>query len=323
MYHVHKKRNGKAPTKEDLESTMMNQAPGSANLSILSFKGAFHGRTFGALSCTHSKPIHKLDIPAFDWPIATYPLYKYPLNENEQENRKVDQECLAEVEDLIEKFKKKGKPVAGLIIEPIQGEGGDNRASDYYFQELRKLATKNDVAFICDEVQTGCGPTGRFWAHEYWGKDASPDIVTFSKKMLSGGFFYKDDFRPDQGYRIFNTWLGDPSKLILLNAAIKVIKSENLVQNIEKVGAKLLNGLEKLSKQSPGLVSNARGRGTYCAIDFSTPDLRNKAIQLLHLNGVHCGGSGESALRLRTTLTFGEKHVDLFLERFEKVLKQL
>lgn len=82
-------------------------------------------------------------------------MYKYPLNEHQQENKRVDDECLAEIEDLIERFKKKGKPVAGLIVEPIQGEGGDNRASDYFFQQLRKLTTKNDVVFIVDEVQTG------------------------------------------------------------------------------------------------------------------------------------------------------------------------
>lgn len=151
MHHVHKERNGRAPSKDELESTMINQAPGSADLSILSFKGAFHGRTFGALSCTHSKPIHKLDIPAFDWPIAPYPMYNYPLND--QETRKIDDRCLAETEDLIEKYRKKGKPVAGLIVEPIQGEGGDHRPTDYFFQELRKLTTRNNVTFIVDEVK--------------------------------------------------------------------------------------------------------------------------------------------------------------------------
>ena len=178
IHYVQKQRNGKAPTNQELESSMINQAPGSANLSILSFKHAFHGRTFGALSCTHSKPIHKLDIPAFDWPIASYPIYQYPLAEHEKANRKIDDECLAEVEDLIEKYNKKGKHVAGLLVEPIQGEGGDNRASDYFYQQLRKITTKHNVTFICDEVQTGCGPTGKFWAHQYWGNDASPDIVT-------------------------------------------------------------------------------------------------------------------------------------------------
>ena len=102
-----------------------------------------------------------------------------------------------------------------------------------------------------------------------------------------------------------------------------MIKSENLVQNIEKVGVKLLDGLERASKKHSNLVKNARGRGTYCAIDFETPDLRAKAIKLLHLNGIHCGGSGDAALRIRTTLTFNEKHVDQFLDRFDTVLKQL
>lgn len=122
---------------------------------------------------------------------------------------------------------------------------------------------------------------------------------------------------------MFNTWLGDPSKLVLLSEVIKVIKSEKLVESIERVGTKLLGGLERLSREHPNLLKNARGRGTYCAIDFSTPELRAKAIEQLHKNGVHCGGSGESALRIRTTLTFNEKHVDLFLDRFTKVLKQL
>ena len=135
-----------------LDSSLENKAPGSPPLSILSFKGGFHGRTFGALSCTHSKPIHKLDVPAFDWPIATYPKYKFPLNENTTHNEEVDRKCLGEIQDLIEQYGKKGSPVAGLIIEPIQGEGGDNHGSVKFFQQLRKLCTKNGVAFIVDEV---------------------------------------------------------------------------------------------------------------------------------------------------------------------------
>lgn len=152
IWHQSRKRDGRDLTPEETESCLMNQPPGAPILSILSFRNGFHGRTLGALSCTHSKYIHKLDVPSFDWPIATYPMYKYPLEDNEQENRRIDDQCLAEVEDLIEKFDKKGKPVAGLIIEPIQGEGGDNRGSNYFFKNLQKIAHKRDVIFICDEV---------------------------------------------------------------------------------------------------------------------------------------------------------------------------
>lgn len=94
----------------ELENTscMINEPPGAPNLSILSFHGSFHGRTMGVLSTTHSKAIHKLDIPAFDWPIAHFPQYKYPLEENVRENQAEDAKCLAEVEELIEKYYKKG-----------------------------------------------------------------------------------------------------------------------------------------------------------------------------------------------------------------------
>lgn len=129
-------------------------------------------------------------------------------------------------------------------------------------------------------MQTGCGPTGKFWAHEHFNLDTPPDIVTFSKKMLIGGFYYRDPFRPEQAYRIFNTWLGDPSKLVLINEVIKEIKKENLLDQVDKTGKYLLKGLEDAQKKFPNLVLNARGKGTFCAIDFQTPELRDKAIKV-------------------------------------------
>ncbi len=114
IWYANKHRGGKTFTDEELKSSMFNKSPGSPTVSIMSFEGAFHGRTFGkiksyldldffffvflaALSCTHSKPIHKLDIPSFDWPIAPFPRYKYPLEENDRENKKEDERCLARV----------------------------------------------------------------------------------------------------------------------------------------------------------------------------------------------------------------------------------
>lgn len=110
--------------------------------------------------------------------------------------------------------------------------------------------------------------------------DSPPDIVTFSKKMLIGGFYYKNPFRPDMPYRIFNTWLGDPSKLILLKEVVKVIKNEDLISKIDQTGSHLLAGIKDAQKRFPGLVSNARGRGTFCAIDFKSPAVRDEAIKV-------------------------------------------
>lgn len=148
-------------TEEEKASCMINLPPGSPKLSILSFHGGFHGRTIGALSTTHSKYIHKIDVPALDWPIARFPVYKYPLEENCRENKAEDERCLAEVEELIEKWNKAGNCVAGIIVEPIQSEGGDNEASPEFFQGLQKLARRNGVGLLIDEVQTGGGPTGK------------------------------------------------------------------------------------------------------------------------------------------------------------------
>nr|NVI72083.1 putative 4-aminobutyrate aminotransferase, mitochondrial-like protein [Cucujiformia] len=196
-------------TEEEKRSCLINLPPGSPKLSLLSFYGGFHGRTFGALSTTRSKAIHKLDFPAFDWPVAHFPRYKYPLKENVKENKAEDEKCLAEVEGLFEKYKKKGIPVAGIVVEPIQSEGGDNEASPEFFQGLQDISNKNGAALLLDEVQTGCGPTGKMWCYEYFNLKTPPDIITFSKKMLIGGYFHTTDMRPDLPYRIFNTWMGD------------------------------------------------------------------------------------------------------------------
>nr|CAD7408164.1 unnamed protein product [Timema cristinae] len=182
-------------TEEELNSCMINLAPGSPRLSILSFHGAFHGRTLGVLSTTHSKYIHKIDIPAFDWPIASFPQYKYPLEENKRENEAEDKKCLAEVEDLIVQYKNKGIPVAGIVVEPIQSEGGDNEASPQFFQQLQRIGVKHGAALLIDEVQTGGGPTGKMWCHEHFNLDSPPDIVTFSKKMQLGGYYMKSDLK--------------------------------------------------------------------------------------------------------------------------------
>lgn len=162
---------------------------------LLNDPGGFHGRTFGALSCTHSKPVHKLDVPAFDWPIANFPRYKYPLEENVRENQEEDKRCLANVSELIEKWEKKGMPVAGIIVEPIQAEGGDHHGSPEFFQQLQKIAKSKGVALLIDEVQTGGGPCGSIWCHEQFNLLSPPDLVTFSKKMLTGGFYHLPEYK--------------------------------------------------------------------------------------------------------------------------------
>lgn len=188
IYRRQQERGGKLVEFSDKEvaSCMLNKAPGSPNLSILSFKSGFHGRLFGSLSTTRSKPIHKMDIPAFDWPQAKFPTLKYPVEDYVQENEMAEAEALAEVEEIIDSYH---VPPCAVVVEPIQSEGGDNHASPFFFRNLRALTKKKNVLLIVDEVQTGIGATGKFWAHEHWNLDTPPDIVTFSKKAQAAGFY--------------------------------------------------------------------------------------------------------------------------------------
>jgi 4-aminobutyrate aminotransferase/(S)-3-amino-2-methylpropionate transaminase len=323
MWYRSKQRGGEPITEEENTSCMMNLGPGSPPFTIMSFKGAFHGRTLGTLSTTHSKVIHKLDIPSLDWPIASFPRYKYPLEDHVAENRQEDSRCLAEVEELFHKYNQAGKFVAGVIVEPIQAEGGDNHASPEFFQGLQKITKQNGGALIMDEVQTGGGPTGRFWCHEHFNLPEPADFVTFSKKMLTGGYYSLPEFRPQQAYRIFNTWMGEPSKVLLLEKVVEVIKRDKLLENVQASGKRLLEGLKDFGQRYPQHVSNTRGVGTFCAFDCTTPAKRDEIVVKLKVEGVQSGGCGDLSIRLRPSLVFQPHHADIFLDRLEKVLQNI
>ncbi|XP_047215450.1 4-aminobutyrate aminotransferase, mitochondrial-like isoform X2 [Girardinichthys multiradiatus] len=266
IWYKNKERGHNKPSEEEMSTCMINQGPGCPDLSILSFMGGFHGRTMGCLATTHSKVIHKLDIPSFDWPVAPFPRLKYPLEEFTRENAQEEARCLEEVEDLIVKWRQKRKLVAGIIIEPIQAEGGDNHASPDFFRSLRDIARKP--------------------------------------------------------YRIFNTWMGDPSKNLFLAEVLNVIRRENLLEEVTRSGKALLNGLYELQAQYPGLLSRARGQGTFCAIDLCDIATRDRLLLQARDKGVHLGGCGDVSIRFRPALVFKEYHVHIFLNIFNNILAQ-
>jgi len=323
MWYQERKRNGADFTAEENESTMKNQSPGSPDLAVLSFKKAFHGRLFASASVTASKPVHKIDLPSFKWPKAEFPSYKYPLEDHVEENKKEDARTLSIVEDLIKNYE---IPIAALIIEPIQSEGGDNHASAEFFQGLRDITLKYGVVFIVDEVQTGVGATGKLWAHEHFNITPPPDLVTFSKKFQSAGYFFHDKtFIPNVAYRQFNTWCGDPARMIIAGAIGEEVLKHDLPSKAAEVGDYLYNELSKLSKEYPTKLQNLRGKGraTFIAWDLESANDRNAFLYKMKQNGVNVGGCAELSVRLRPTLTFEKKHADLFVKILKKVLPEL
>ncbi|SCW04388.1 LAFE_0H12420g1_1 [Lachancea fermentati] len=324
MYYRSKQRGyDKEFSAEENSTVMENSTPGSPQLAVLSFKKAFHGRLFASGSVTCSKPIHKLDFPAFNWPHAEYPAYKFPLEQNEDANRAEDDRCLKIVEDLITSWP---IPVAALIIEPIQSEGGDNHASKYFLQSLRDLTLKLGVVYIIDEVQTGVGATGKLWCHEYAEIQPPVDLVTFSKKFQSAGYFFHDPhFVPNKPYRQFNTWCGEPARMIIAGAIGQEIVDKKLAEQCARVGDYLFGKLSALQEKYPTKFQNLRGknRGTFIAWDLPSGAERDALLKNLKLNGCNVGGCAEKSVRLRPTLTFEEKHADIFVDVLSKVVAEI
>ncbi|KAL2113218.1 hypothetical protein VUR80DRAFT_4925 [Thermomyces stellatus] len=317
LYRRRERGEGVGWTQEEIDSCLNNSQPGSPELAVLSFKNSFHGRGFGSLSTTRSKAVHKLDIPAFNWPQAPFPALKYPLEQHVEENDAEEKRCLEAVEQLIKTWH---CPVAALVIEPIQSEGGDHHASPAFFRGLRDITKRHNVVMIVDEVQTGFGATGKFWAHEHFDLQAPPDIVTFSKRAQTAGYYFEDDkLVPDQAYRQFNTWIGDPARVLMAKAIVNEILDKDLVTQCARVGAVLYAELEKLALKYPTYIQNLRGknRGTFLAFDTRDSAALVKAMKQL---GVNIGTCGVRSVRLRPMLVFEEAHIPTLITALEKAI---
>jgi 4-aminobutyrate aminotransferase/(S)-3-amino-2-methylpropionate transaminase len=171
-----------------------------------------------------------------------------------------------------------------------------------------------------DEVQTGVGATGKFWAHEHWNLDSPPDMVTFSKKAQSGGFFFGNpQLRPNMPYRQFNTWMGDPARVLLFRSGVDEIKRGDLVANVEQTGAYLYSGLESLAQRYPGQIESLRGHGLGTFIAWDSPR-RDEILRKAKSLGLNIGGCGLKTIRLRPMLIFGRRHADLLLGILDEVM---
>lgn len=306
-WKARRRRKGASWTADDARLAMLNQQPHTNDMKVISFEGGFHGRSLGALSATRSKAIHKIDFPAFEWPVVPFPANRFPLAAHAAENQAAEDRSLQMIKDIIER--EEGR-VAALIVEPIQGEGGDRHASPAFFRALRALLTEKEVAFIADEVQTGGGSTGTFWAHEQWDLPTPPDLVTWSKKFQLGGVHMREEFMPAEAYRIFNTFLGDPLRAAQFGIIAGVIARDRLIDHARSVGAYLLEQLGELERRFPATFSQPRGLGTFAAIDVVSPARRDAIITEVRQHGLEAGGSGDRSIRFRPALVLSQRHVD-------------
>ena len=315
LWYKKKQRGGSGPTEEELKKELVRGNPD--DMAILSFQKAFHGRALGALSTTRSKMIAKIDIPAFDWPAAPFPEIKHPYSEFEAENREEENRCLEEVERILKTNK---KAIAGVIIEPVLAEGGDQLASPYFYLNVQRLTKEAGAAFIVDEVQTGGGSTGKFWAYQHWGELADPDIVTFAKKIQACGYYAKPEFRPDWSKSLYGTWMGDPIRLLNFKHILRTIEADRLIYKTQHTGSYLRAQLSLMEKKYPQYINNVRGLGAFLAFDMPSADDCGLLVRDMLAQGINMGPCGANSIRIRPSLILENKHVDLFADRFEKML---
>jgi len=295
-------------------------------LKVIHLKQAFHGRSGYTLALTNTFDPNKTKyFPKFEWPRVTNPKITFPLEgENLERVKELEKKSLEEIQEAIDKY---GEDIAAFIIEPIQGEGGDNHFRKEYFQAVQELLRKNDVMFIVDEVQTGVGATGKWWAHEHF--DVQPDIMAFGKKMKVCGIMVgtKVDEVEDNVFhvpsRINSTWGGNIVDMVKAQRIIEIIHEDKLVENAAKMGEKMLKMLSELQEKYPEKVSNVRGRGIFDAFDLKDTKMRDKFFADTYKNGLLTLKSGEKGIRFRPPLIITEDEINIAYEIMDRTLREL
>ncbi len=274
------------------------------NLDVLHFKQAFHGRTGYTLSLTNTVPDKTMNFPKFGWSRFDNP----KVGDNVEKREK------AVIEKMISRLEKNRKIgngeayAAAIIIEPIQGEGGDNHFRASFFKDLRKLADTYHAMLIFDEVQTGMGLTGKNWAYEHFG--VTPDLVSFGKKAQVCGFMSTDriDEIKDNVFkvpsRLNSTWGGNLVDMVRSTIYMEIIQKQKFIEQAAITGEYL-----KIKLANLGL-ANVRGRGLMIAFDLKNGDERDKFLNRLNEKAVALK-CGDKSIRLRPHLTFGNKEADV------------
>ena len=291
---------------------------------VIHFKQAFHGRSGYTLSLTNTKDPRKYEyFPKFDWPRIDNPKIHYPVTEDNL-SKTIDDEkrAIEQIENVLATRKNK---VACIIIEPIQGEGGDNYFRKEFFKKLREICNKEEILLIFDEVQTGIGMTGKMWAFQHF--DVVPDVVSFGKKTQVCGILAnkeKLDQIPNNVFkessRINSTFGGNYIDMLRFKLILEVIEKENLVHNAEEKGKYIIDRLNDIAKHT-SKIHSVRGLGLFIAFDFDSDINRSAFINKCFDNKMIILPCGEKSVRLRPHLNLSFKEVNQALEIIKLALK--
>ena len=297
-----------------LGRTAMSDA--AEDLSILHFRQAFHGRSGYTMSLTNTDPVKVGLFPKFDWPRVHNPFVEWDADGNVV-NDVAASEARA-VEEIEAAFRERGNTIAGILIEPMQGEGGDNHFRPEFFRELRRLADEHEALLLFDEVQTGFFGSGAAWLWQK--KGVAPDVVAFGKKSQVCGIYAgpRVDEVEDNVFRmssrINSTWGGNLVDMVRSRRFIEIILGEKLHENVEQRGRQLVDGLREIARERAPF-SNVRGEGSLVAFTFDTPGAREEFLDKLLEKRVLSLRSGLRSIRFRLPFVLTEEEAGLVLER--------
>jgi L-lysine 6-transaminase len=293
---------------------------------VMHLREAFHGRSGYTISLTNTADPRKTQyFPKFDWPRIDNPKLFFPANEASLADAE-RRETIA-LEQAKQFLHERKDDIAAFIMEPIQGEGGDNHFRPEFFRAIRQLCDENDMLLIFDEVQSGVGITGKMWSFEHYGIE--PDLFCFGKKTQVCGFASSERIMEiaDNVFvvssRINSTWGGNLTDMVRSQRYFEIIDDENLVDNAARVGAYFIGELERFSEDFPNLVSNVRGRGLMAAFDLPSGELRDNALKAFMAHDVMVLSSGHRSARFRPPLNLSMDEAAEGIRRMEKALKEL
>jgi L-lysine 6-transaminase len=277
---------------------------GERGTEIIHFKHAFHGRSGYTMSLTNTDPKKVAYFAKFPWPRISTPMLNFALPETERLADVIAKEKIAE-QELRTVLATKAVDIAAIIIEPIQGEGGDNHFRPEFLRLLRRLADENDVLLIFDEVQSGMGITGKRWACEHYG--VTPDLLAFGKKSQVCGVMAgpRLDEVPENCFRlpsrISSTWGGNFTDYVRSTHYLRIYEQEHLVENARVQGEKFLRGLTELARRN-SMVTAPRGKGLMLAFDLPSAATRDAFWRGCYELDLLVIRSGERSIRLRPVL---------------------
>lgn len=298
---------------------------GEIGQQVLHFKQAFHGRTGYTLSLTNTADARKtMYFPKFNWPRVDNPYVNFALPPGEREADAARREAAA-LAQIRQAIAANPHDIAAIIIEPIQGEGGDNHFRGEFLQALREICDQEEILLIFDEVQCGAGASGRMWTCEHF--DVLPDILCFGKKIQQCGLMATqrlDDvdnvFKVSS--RINSTWGGNLVDMVRSTQYLRIVQEEGLVQRAAETGEHLQEALHRLAHRHAA-VTAVRGRGLLCAFDLPDTATRDAFRKACFENQLLVLACGTRSIRFRPVLDISRDDIERGVEIMDEVLSRV